>query len=85
MSPLRNKRLSAGENGQSLVEYALVMGFVVVAIVALMPRVASSILTIFAKAGLAAPMPDTDIFRMVCAVLAFLFLVLYALRGKKEE
>ena len=42
-------RIWRDENGQDLIEYALMAGFVAVAAGAVMPGVASSISTIFSK------------------------------------
>jgi Flp pilus assembly pilin Flp len=39
------------KHGQDLIEYALMAGFVAVAVGALMPNVASSISTVFSKIG----------------------------------
>ena len=39
------------QNGQDLIEYALMAGFVAVAAGAIMPNVATSISTIFSKIG----------------------------------
>jgi pilus assembly protein Flp/PilA len=44
-------RLKQDVNGQDLIEYALMAGFVAVAAGALMPSVAGSISTVFSKIG----------------------------------
>jgi len=43
------KRLIEDSNGQDLIEYALMAGFVAVAAGAIMPHVSTSISTIFSK------------------------------------
>jgi pilus assembly protein Flp/PilA len=45
----RLKQLTADAQGQDLIEYALMAGFVAVAAGAIMPNVASSISTIFSQ------------------------------------
>ena len=46
---IRARNLKQDVNGQDLIEYALMAGFVAVAAGALMPNMASSISTVFSK------------------------------------
>jgi pilus assembly protein Flp/PilA len=46
---MRARRLRQNVEGQDLIEYALMAGFVAVAAGALMPNIASSISTVFSK------------------------------------
>jgi pilus assembly protein Flp/PilA len=46
---VRARNLKQNVNGQDLIEYALMAGFVAVAAGALMPNIASSISTVFSK------------------------------------
>jgi pilus assembly protein Flp/PilA len=46
---IRARNLRQNVNGQDLIEYALMAGFVAVAAGALMPNIASSISTVFSK------------------------------------
>lgn len=48
---IRLQRLASEEEGQDLVEYALLAGFVAVAAGALLPAISTSISTIFSKMG----------------------------------
>ncbi len=48
---IRLKRLIAEQEGQDLVEYALLAGFVAVAAGALLPAISDSISTIFSRMG----------------------------------
>jgi pilus assembly protein Flp/PilA len=47
----RLRKLASDTNGQDLIEYALMAGFVAVAAGAMMPNVSTSISTIFSKVG----------------------------------
>jgi pilus assembly protein Flp/PilA len=49
MQKLWNLRIARDTNGQDLIEYALMAGFVAVAAGAIMPNVASSISVIFSN------------------------------------
>jgi len=48
---LKLRTLAADEEGQDLVEYALLAGFVAVAAGALLPAISTSVSTIFSRMG----------------------------------
>ena len=79
-------RLRNNSSGQDLIEYVLVAGFVAVAAGALMPGIAESIATVFAKVVAAikpsriGPGPELGTVKIICAVMAVLFLGVIMLR-----
>lgn len=77
--------------GQDMIEYALMAGFVAVAAGAVMPGVANAIDGVLAKASatlsgsttaVSLVSNETGMIRIVCAILAALFLALIVMRRK---
>ncbi len=89
------KRLASDTRGQDLIEYALMAGFVAVAAGAVMPGVANTVERVLAKmnatlagietAAYPAVSEETAIIRIVCAILAPLFLALIVMRRKNSS
>lgn len=76
---MNNVRLS--QCGQDLVEYALMAGFIAVAALAIIPGVATTITTLFAKCGWVF---DPSTARLVGAALAVVFLGVIVLRREEN-
>ncbi|MCX6703195.1 MAG: hypothetical protein NTV02_00690 [Candidatus Zambryskibacteria bacterium] len=83
--------LAADENGQDLVEYALMCGFVAFAAGAIMPGVVPSLGHIYKKVLGESSVPphvfvgDEGIIRIVCAGLAAMFIGAIVFRRRKIE
>ncbi len=71
------EKLARDNRGQDMIEYALAVGFVCVAIGAIMPGVAAQ-LSRWTTADF-----GTEMVRIICAVLAALFLALIMMRRKQ--
>ncbi len=75
------KKLLADTSGQDLIEYAIMAGFVAVVAIAIMPEMGEKVSMVALLWGAT---PHAGLTRIVCAVLAAVFLGIIVFRRKKD-